>query len=350
MWLLKVSTERDRLELHHFNSTDEVEARGGYAILSHVWTRDPTDGKPDEQSFQEVRRLQAEDVSYRDWRTSRKVRNCIRVAKEYGFGWVWLDTCCIDKTSSAELEEAINSMYRWYAEARICFAYLSDVIDPKEPLDGEKSAFRNSAWFKRCWTLQELIAPHNLIFLSSEWQYLGTKSGLASLLQTITGIDMDVLTFYRPLEQVSVGRRMSWAARRHATRVEDEAYSLLGLFGVSLPTIYGEGRRAFQRLQEEIMRRSPDPTLFAWGRMMLPQDIPRCHIAKAPFAHSDSSSFFAPNPSAFKQSGRFRRAPTSKIRDAVRKWCAVTDADTASRSLLGVEQHVAHTVFAARSP
>ncbi|OJT06597.1 Vegetative incompatibility protein HET-E-1, partial [Trametes pubescens] len=176
----------------------------GYAILSHVWCRDKS-----EQSFADIERLCHGGVSsYDDLRVDAKVRGCVCAAREQGFGWIWNDTCCIDTRSSAELEEAINSMFRWYAEAAMCLAYLQDVPD-NCPIEDANSAFRGSGWFKRGWTLQELLAPHCLVFLSVNWQHLGTKFGLADLLQDITGIDAEVLTFHRALQHVSVARRMS---------------------------------------------------------------------------------------------------------------------------------------------
>lgn len=126
--------------------------------------------------------------------------------------------------------------------------------------------FRSSVWYTRGWTLQELIAPSNLIFVSSDWDApaLGSKADLASLVEEITKVRQDVLLDRRMLRKASVAQKMSWAASRCTTRPEDEAYSLLGLFGVNMATIYGEGRRAFRRLQEEIMRRTPDHSIFAW--------------------------------------------------------------------------------------
>jgi hypothetical protein len=154
-------------------------------------------------------------------------------------------------------------MFKWYSEATLCIAFLEDVPDEVDPLR-TGSLFPKSKWFKRGWTLQELVAPRTVIFVSQGWQPLGTKAGLASTIKDITGIDLDVLCHQRSPRDVSVARRMSWAAQRETTRVEDEAYSLLGIFEVNMPTIYGEGHGAFRRLQEEILRSSVDYTLFAW--------------------------------------------------------------------------------------
>lgn len=291
MWLL--STEK--LELVYFNNLQEVlekpspkgyavsapiwissdceklkhtnclrATRKGYAILSHVWASGHLSA---EQTFEDVQKLILKGkTSYEDEGNGihAKVRGCARVAKQLGFGWVWNDTCCIDKRNNAELEEAINSMYRWYAEAAICLAYLHDVPDGCA-VKTQPSAFRGSNWFKRGWTLQELLAPCCLVFLSNQWKYLGTKAGLADLLQEITAIDGDVLTFRLLIQRVSIARRMSWASNRKTSKTEDEAYSLLGIFNISMATIYGEGNYAFRRLQMKIMKRTADHTLFAWG-------------------------------------------------------------------------------------
>ncbi|KAI0356877.1 hypothetical protein OH77DRAFT_176879 [Trametes cingulata] len=342
MWLLKLPAEGGKLDLHHFASPAEVE--GSYAILSHVHASNFKSCDVTEHTFQDIQGLQARGATYEDLGSGTKLRNCVGVARRCGFAWLWIDTCCIDRTSSAELEEAVNSMFSWYAGAQICFAYLFDVPNSDESLDAHESAFRKSKWFKRCWTLPELLASRYLIFMSQNWKYLGTKSGLARLLQEITGIDAEVLTFNRSLENVSVACKMSWAASREATRVEDEAYSLLGLFAVYLPTIYGEGRRAFRRLQEEILRHSTDPTLFAWGHLLPSGGIPQNRAATSPLPHA-ISSLFAPTPSAFKESGSFRMPTASTIRDNVGKWFDVTEPDTIAVREYAISSHSVRCCF-----
>ncbi|KAI0633739.1 heterokaryon incompatibility protein-domain-containing protein [Trametes polyzona] len=303
MWLLSTTS---RLELRFFDRPDQV--KGGYAILSHVW-------QDYEQTFQDIQELSALEVTFDDDSISDKIQGCIRAAKAYGLHWLWIDASCIDKTSSAELSEAINSMYAWYAQARICFAYLHDVPDSCD-LNLPTSAFRRSKWFTRGWTLQELVAPKCLIFLSEDWTYLGTKATLAPLLMEITGIDVEILisASHRKLQQVSVARRMSWAAGRETTRVEDEAYSLMGLFGITMPTIYGEGTDAFRRLQEEIMKQVPDQTLFAWGKA-LPLDCPRFRLSRE--IEDQCGSLFASSPRDFAQSGEYRPVTGNDVAKAV---------------------------------
>ena len=254
MWLLS----SDRAELHFFSAPDA--ATGGYAILSHTWT-------DNEQTFQDLVALQERcKVSGENPRdlVLEKIRQCCLIAREHGYAWVWIDTCCIDKTSSVELSEAINSMFRWYSCAEICYAHLDDV--PRDgPLDAADSAFRRARWHTRGWTLQELLAPAMVLFLSSDWTVLGDKHTLAELLGNITGIPRQVLTREWHFSVMSVAHRLSWASARRTTRIEDEAYCLMGLFNVHMPTLYGEGRQAFQRLQFEIMKQSFDTSIFAWG-------------------------------------------------------------------------------------
>ena len=259
MWLLST----DRAELHYFPSSDAVQE--GYAILSHTW-------EGQEQTHQDVlaigARCSADGTNPRDFVCSKIHQSCV-LAENHGFRWIWIDSCCIDKTSSTELSEAINSMFRWYAQAEVCYAYLVDVPTTSQ-LATRSSAFRRSRWHTRGWTLQELIAPAIVVFVSGDWQILGTKANLAGLLQEVTAIDRKVLTREVRLSSCSVSVRMCWASRRTTTRVEDEAYCLMGLFGVSMPTIYGEGRRAFLRLQYDIMRHSSDISLFSWFTQTLP--------------------------------------------------------------------------------
>lgn len=180
-------------------------------------------------------------------------------------------------------------MFRWYTNAKICYAYLADVID--------QDGFASSRWFSRGWTLQELIAPKIVRFYSCDWTLLGSKSELEDLLQKITGIDAFVLST-GTFSQVCVAKRMSWAAKRDTTRIEDQAYSLMGIFGVNMPLIYGEGKKAFLRLQQEIMRVSDDQSLFAWGA---PPVFPDMHVfltSRIPVMHglfADSPASFATN-------------------------------------------------------
>ena len=218
-----------------------------YAILSHRWEEKET-------SFHEF-----EKAKQQEWPGFLKIRRCCGLAASRGFQWVWIDTCCIDKKSSAELSEAINSMYRWYAEAGECYAYLSDV-KRSEDQDMEVP-FAKSAWFTRGWTLQELLAPSVVIFFDFDWDPIGDKLGLLADISKATGIRGD---FLNDIRRANIATKMSWISRRQTSREEDIAYCLLGIFDVNIPLLYGEGRKAFLRLELEILKKSDDESIFAW--------------------------------------------------------------------------------------
>lgn len=179
-------------------------------------------------------------------------------------------TCCIDKTSSAELQESINSMYKWYKESAVCLVYLEDVTPGSEPVEDTQityeapnSVFTNCRWITRGWTLQELVAPPSLRFYYQDWTLMGDKREFIEELSDATGIPVFVLD-NGDLNELSLAQRMSWASYRRTTRVEDMAYCLLGIFDIQMPLLYGEGEKAFVRLQEEILKTTDDYSLFAW--------------------------------------------------------------------------------------
>ncbi|KAK3339171.1 heterokaryon incompatibility protein-domain-containing protein [Neurospora tetraspora] len=217
-----------------------------------------------------------------------KILGCCAKARTEGYRYVWIDTCCIDKSSSAELSEAINSMFKWYHDAEVCYAYLNDISIPEGRPQHHQSPYLDhsmsdangktiiitdemeeilygSKWFTRGWTLQELIAPSDVVFCDRLWREIGTRESLSDDIAAITGIDAGLLRMERKLGDFSVAQRMSWAATRRTTRIEDEAYCLMGLFDVNMPLLYGEGQKAFKRLQLEIMRQCYDPSILAWA-------------------------------------------------------------------------------------
>jgi hypothetical protein len=312
MWLLSTA----RAELHYFN--DPPTDTEPYAIFSHVWQS----AEDTHRDLQDLRGVCS--VSGRNPRdhVSEKVKNCCLTAEADGFKWVWIDTCCIDKSSSAELSEAINSMYAWYARAAVCYAYLQDVVEVDIATVEGRTAFSRSRWFTRGWTLQELLAPHSLVFLSTHWDVIGTKAEreVADLVQTITGVAPGVLDSTRRLDEVSIACRMSWASRRTTTRIEDRAYSLMGIFDVNMPIIYGEGDQAFFRLQMEIIRQSPDQSIFAWGIPDSVATLPSIDsIFSAPLkpGHARDESIFAPSPTEFANSSRMQPIPISELARAL---------------------------------
>ncbi len=260
--------------------TEFVGAVPRYAILSHTWG-------DQEVSYQEF------DLPTRESKRGfAKILGCCRQALEDTLEWVWIDTCCIDKTSSAELSEAINSMYAWYRGSEICYAYLEDVHDQGPTHEFPLFQFRSARWFTRGWCLQELIAPPAVEFYTAGWRDIGTKSSLRDLLRDITAIPLEVLLESGSVVRCTVAERMSWASNRNTTRVEDMAYSLLGIFGVHMPLLYGEGERAFSRLQDEILRQVEDYSFLLWTEA--PKDTPETRR---------NFSVLAPHPACFHRVG-----------------------------------------------
>lgn len=172
-------------------------------------------------------------------------------------------------------------MYRWYQRSDLCIVYLADVPE----MD-----WLDSSWWSRGWTLQELIGPESVSFYDCHWRLLGTKSELLSVISTKTGIPEDLLSHTTSPNTCSVAQRMSWAAKRETTRVEDRAYSLLGIFGVHMPHIYGEEENAFLRRQEAIIQKGKDESIFAW-EMGIGEDKRRY------------TGLFAPSPCSYVDCG-----------------------------------------------
>jgi Heterokaryon incompatibility protein (HET) len=220
-----------------------------YAILSHTWGADD-----DEVTFDDL-----QNESSKSKAGYAKIRFCGEQARKDGLQYFWVDTCCIDKANHTELAEAIASMFSWYRDAVKCYVFLSDVLvgnsSKTQARRTWKIAFRGSQWFKRGWTLQELLAPKSVEFFSQEGEILGTKDTLEWQIREITGIPLAALRGV-PLFDFSVDERMRWAEKRKTKRKEDKAYCLLGIFNVYMSPIYGEGENAFIRLQDEIDRSS----------------------------------------------------------------------------------------------
>ncbi|KAJ3561952.1 hypothetical protein NPX13_g8748 [Xylaria arbuscula] len=302
MRLLNAHTRR----IEEFVCADDVEE---FAILSHRWGKE-------EITLQDWNNLSTAELGEKEG--YHKIDHCCKQAIEDGYNWIWMDTCCIDKTSSSELSEAINSMFRWYQDAAICYAYLADVLDDTTG-DSLLPALLQSQWFTRGWTLQELLAPREVVFFSKNWNKLTTKLTSVDILSTVTGIESIYLEG-EPLEDASAAKKMSWASSRRTTRIEDIAYCLLGIFDVNMPLIYGEGKKAFRRLQEEIMKANPeDHTLFAWGALVEnTTDVPYLIMDESEAAKLDDipwdaekvtpplSGLLAESPADFKDSGGFK--------------------------------------------
>ncbi|PMD19234.1 HET-domain-containing protein, partial [Hyaloscypha hepaticicola] len=245
MWLI----ETESLKLEYFLGKDIP----CYAILSHTWG----DGEASFQDWQDLRKA-SQKTGF------AKIKSACAQARDDGLRYIWVDTNCIDKSSSAELSEAINSMFAWYKNSWVCYVYLADVKDP-EDVAGNLDSLRKSRWFTRGWTLQELLAPTSIRFFTQDWKPISMESRhYSQLVSSITGIRLDVLSYPQNVMSCSNVEKMSWIAGRETTREEDVAYCLLGIFDINMPLLYGEGRKAFARLQEEIIKQSTDHSLFAW--------------------------------------------------------------------------------------
>lgn len=247
MRLINTST----LQLEEFFD-DEIPK---YAILSHTWTK--------------------EEVTLQEWEKSEpstklkagycKVRDACAISKRGNHDWLWADTVCIDKKSSADLSEAINSMYAWYCGSEECLAYLVDVDSTILADEGKLADFTKSRWFTRGWTVQELVAPNHLTFYDQRWRRIGSKTDYEEAIEAKTGIEIDHIALQKVDQRdIPVARRMSWFARRKTSRVEDVAYCMMGIFDINMPLIYGEGKKAFLRLQHEIIRKENDQTILTW--------------------------------------------------------------------------------------
>jgi hypothetical protein len=221
-----------------------------YAILSHTWSEE----SKDEISYQDIGNL---DQARQKAHAFSKIEWCAHYAISKSLQWIWVDTCCIDKSSTTELSEAIISMYKWYEEADTCFVYLEGVGPGQNNLT-------TARWFTRGWTLQELLAPRKMEFFNGSWDHIGTRDRLKDPIARATGIPRDVISKQRSHSLISADVKFSWAANRETTRPEDWVYSLCGIFDVSMGPLYGEGKtRAFNRLMEEINKpRHSFPSLF----------------------------------------------------------------------------------------
>jgi Heterokaryon incompatibility protein (HET) len=224
-----------------------------YAILSHTWGE-----VGDEVTFDDLTNGIGEHK-----KGYEKISLCVKQALRDGHHYLWVDTCCIKKTNDAitvELQHAINSMFKWYQRAEVCYVYLTDVPSQSDDAGDQsgqypfEASFRKSRWFTRGWTLQELISPASVRFFSKSWQNLGSKKSLERQISEISKIPVEALRG-SPLDEFSIAERNSWAEMRHTKYEEDQVYSLLGIFGVYMPLNYGEGKDyALQRLHEEAQK------------------------------------------------------------------------------------------------
>ncbi|KAF8843065.1 hypothetical protein BDN67DRAFT_964969 [Paxillus ammoniavirescens] len=262
-----------------------------YAILSHRWFHK---GEPNFQAMVSKEGLD-------DLPGYEKLVKFYRRAEELGCSLAWADTCCIDKTSSAELEEAIRSMFKWYRNSEVCIVHLANSAQPTH--------FQHDEWFTRGWTLQELLAPTRLKFYGADWMPLSDcrndkeNDEIMGAISRVTGINRRALRYFSP-GLLDVREKMLWASNRRTTRVEDVAYCLIGIFNVSMPIAYGEGRRAFRRLMEAIVQDCREWQIFAWAG-----------------PHSPYTAAFPESPSGYRVlSEEASSALSPRIRPIHRPW------------------------------
>ncbi|KAL9082689.1 MAG: hypothetical protein Q9159_006229 [Coniocarpon cinnabarinum] len=258
-----------------------------YVIISHTWSEP-------EVKYDDIVAINEQKSSVPVSKAASAFRlgkACQRVLDYQGgdFKHLWLDTVCIDQRNPFEVSVAVNSMFEWYKNAEVCFAYLSDY-----PSAGIQ-CFSDSRWFSRGWTLQELVAPKNVMFFTKDWNVIGDKEALRNQIESRTRISRRFLSQRESISNASVSQRMSWASNRQTSEPEDVAYCLLGLFGVNMPLLYGEGAaRAFRRLQEEIIKYNDDHSIFAW-KFNKPTETP--------------SGLLAASPDSFRSTGHYCHKP-----------------------------------------
>ncbi|KAI4947480.1 hypothetical protein J4E91_006299, partial [Alternaria rosae] len=230
-----------------------------YAILSHRWSDSE---------------ILIEDISNGTYKEKeegyRKLQFCAKRAAQDELQYFWIDTCCIDRWNNNERSKAINSMFRWYKNAARCYVFLSDMSTPSatEPIQRSdwEASFRASAWFTRGWTLQELIAPVSVDFFSCEGQRIGDKTSLDQLIHETTSIPLRALRNCS-LDDFPTSERERWAENRRTKEEEDIVYCLLGILGVSMPTVYGEGEEsARSRLEAELKGASDALSIIPFSR------------------------------------------------------------------------------------
>ncbi|KAH8879936.1 hypothetical protein GQ53DRAFT_737898, partial [Thozetella sp. PMI_491] len=246
-----------------------------YAILSYTYSQ-----PSDELTAQDVSRLSSADPAGNNCQGRhaaglRRVIKACAYARARNIKYLWVDSLCIDQSSSAELAESVIASFRLVWDAALCIAYLSDL--PAETgndatLADQESALSGCRWFTRSWTLQELVAARRVEFFDRDWKPRGVKAPTSprpwlEMLSRVSGVDLAVLANRETIFSLSLGRRLSWAAHRRTTRPEDGAYALIGILGVGghLTPRYGEGRRfPFLRLQKKIIKNTSDLSIFAW--------------------------------------------------------------------------------------
>ena len=291
-----------------YRPSEAVTHTPKYAILSHRWR------KGEEVQFRDLPSLPKQQLrdlppgnpvsplpSSSPQNDQRNLSSIYKIAgackkvletKDEAMRHIWIDTICINQGDSQESSTSINSMFRWYQNAQVCYVYLFDVSWDSTNLLMSQKQFVGSEWFLRGWTLQELLAPKQLKFFDRDWKLIGSKDDLVTEIMTATRISAEHLG--GAFRDASLAQKMSWLAGRTTEYLEDRAYCVLGIFDIYLDARYGSGESEFMRLQQEIIRDWPqqvpfDESLFAWRAKQI-----------------GSSGLLAPAPGCFRDAGNIK--------------------------------------------
>ncbi|KAJ8519460.1 hypothetical protein ONZ45_g3573 [Pleurotus djamor] len=291
---------------------------GRYAILSHTWANR-------ELGFRDVNVEGGMGVGSLEKKEGyAKLDGMCRVAGEFMCRYVWFDAVCIDKSNTMEMEETIHSMWKWYQNAYICIVHLSNTnlklpsypanssVSPTGPRrrgDSKRKQLKEDPWFRRGWTLPELLAPKRIKFYLGDWtkmdQRVGRRFDICRVQEEGFDFGAEYVQFLRlvadaatvpvcavkqfSLRTHSAPEVFHWISKRITTRPEDLSYCLMGMLDIHIPIIYGEGHEnAFYRLQSACLQSSPSRLIFHWFGMPSPKN-----------------SMIAADPSAFKHTGTY---------------------------------------------
>ena len=283
-------------DIDHVCIEDEVMQYYRYVMFSHKW-------EANEPLFDDVIHVVVYELE--ESPTHDKLQMFCKIARDAGFHWAWSDTCCINKADPSVLQEALVSMFQWYQGSALTVIFLCDVPSPSQ-----RGALVKSIWNTRAWTFQEYHASKVVRFYNKDWTlYLNLDvpnhkevPEIVSEMEEVTGVSAQALMALQPgLEDIREKLRL--ASMRQATRVEDAAYSLLGIFSLSLPVVYGEGDKALGRMLAQLLTSSGDTSILAWtgrsggfntclpAKIAVFNQLPTSHIPLA--IHSETETIAA---------------------------------------------------------
>ena len=324
MWLLSTA----RAEIHEFKIPEDIPP---YAILSHIIDDQELESL---EQLVALRKLCATGSELPRNLVSEMISDSCKLALDNKHEWIWIYPCCVDERNETKRDNDIADMFSFYEKSAVCYAYLDNVVEER-PLGYYNRPFMGSPWFKDCRTVQALVAPKQVVFVSRLWKILGNKRQCAAELATELSIPMDLLLLRTNVQDYSVSQRMSWASERERVpaKPEDSIYSLLGLFGVRMRLRYEGVGQAFYCLQREIMKTSPDTSLFVWGEEASTIDVlSGKSVAVTPYdscpVHSDHSAYLLAPALLHFQSlpGSYSTFISAKSNSSVRSLCCTRGA------------------------